>query len=161
MKSFTLAHLFLVLSPFMVIAFLSIAQAQEPATETKKPVAEKELSGHEILEKSMKGLKRGMRTLGRNLSKVESKAMCLENIRQMQDFALAAFSHCPEPFDAAGKKDSVQWEFGFRRRMVDLAGALLDLEEALRLNDAKRVGLTWDKIRGLKKDGHDIYEEED
>ena len=112
MKYFTLVRLFLILSPLMVVAFLSIAQAQEPATETQKPVAEKELPGHEILEKSMKGLKKGMRTLGRSLHKVESKAICLENIRQMQDFALAAFPHCPEPFDAAGKKDSVQWEFG-------------------------------------------------
>jgi hypothetical protein len=161
MKSFTLVRLFLVLSPLMVIGFLSVAQAQEPAAETKEPVAEKELSGHEILEKSMKGLKRNMRTLGRNLSKAESKTMCLESIRLMQGFVLAAFPHCPEPFDAAGKKDPVQWEFGFRRRMVDIAKVLLDLEEALQADDSERIEMIWDKIRDLKKDGHNLYQEEE
>ena len=161
MKSFTLVRLFLLLSPLMVVAFLSVAQAQEPATETKDPVAEKELSGHEILEKSMKGLKRNMRTLGRNLTKVESKTMCLESIRQMQGFVLAAFPHCPEPFDSIGKKDPAKWEFGFRRRMVGLAGLLLDLEESLGADDAQRVEVVWNKIRDHKKEGHQVYEEEE
>ncbi len=127
----------------------TLVSRQEPAGDEHEE--ESPLAQH--MEKVDKGMKALRRT-------VADPAKAAENIvlaRGMKDTVLAALPLTPQPFQPLDATQTVLWRIGFERKLLGVADALLQLEQALvegRFEDAKKG---YETLTKLKKEGHDTY----
>ncbi|MEM9800618.1 MAG: hypothetical protein AAGA20_09845 [Planctomycetota bacterium] len=128
------------------------APAQE--AEQAEPAGEEE---HDALHESMEVLQGGMRTLRKALSKPEQKETAIALCREMQAAALVGFAHVPEPVEPLEGTALLEHSVDFRRRMLEVCTALIDLEVALDKEDADAAKTLYRALGKQKSDGHDLY----
>ncbi len=131
------------------------AMAASAPSHPQDPAAEREESP---LHLAMEGIQAGLRTLRKQIDKPEESANATATLREMQRNAMTAFCQSPPPKEGASAKDTALWEITFRRQILELEGALLDLEQAVvegRIEDAKQG---YARLNELKKLGHEKFQ---
>lgn len=143
----------IVLLGFAALLVLPFALSGESATaQDQEPTPLQRAMG------SLNGNARKLRKL--TADPVANKDALLEAARAIQEAALAGFPHPP----AAGpdmKGDAVAtWNAEFKRSMLGLADAALELELATLAGDKDGVAAAHGKLGELKKSGHDKFQKQ-
>lgn len=112
--------------------------------------------GDEALHEAMEGMQSGMRSL-RKLMSADGAEEALQTIRAMQGHTLTSFAHVPpvaEDADAATRKT---WSTDYKKRMLQLGIALVELEELVIAGDFEAAKTAYKGLSEHKKQGHDKY----
>lgn len=144
----------------LVTTPLALAAAQGPS----KPESRQEGKPHHEdggLEGAMQALNGGMKRLGKALDKPDLDAVAKTAV-EMQKAALAAKVETPHTAgEISDAKEKAAFVVGFRKQIIALERALLDLEMAAldgKGDDAKKIYN--DTLGALKKAGHDKYKKD-
>ena len=132
------------------IAASSPVRSQDPAAEAETP-----------LYLAMESMQASLRALRKQIDNPAESANAAATVRSMQLNAMTAFGQTPPAVEGANEKDTALWNIQFRRQIVELEVALLDLEQAIvegRVEDAKQG---YAKLNELKKLGHEKFQVED
>lgn len=148
----------LVAAPISLAAY-STAQHPEGGKPEGRPDGPRKDHGPAAgLEDSMQMLQGGMKRLEKALEKGEMETV-LKTAVDMQGAAHAAKTQTPErAADMKDEKAKAEFVLGFRKQMITLEKALLDLENAAldnKIEDIKKI--VTDSLKPLKKDGHAKY----
>ena len=120
--------------------------------------------GHEHsdspLEEIMEQMKDHMRAVRKSIPEVEQHAKCIKDIQAMQQLAIDALPYCPDyPGEAGLEKD--KYEINFKRRLLNVADTLLELELALHGGDIEAANAHYKSLRNAKESSHEIYDPEE
>ena len=110
-----------------------------------------------VLHESMERMQSGMKGLRKLLGKPEEKANAIELCVTMESAALEGFMHPPESPDGLEGAELHAYQAEFKKRMLSVAGTLVDLELALQSGDADKAKELYRTLGANKKEGHDIY----
>jgi len=113
------------------------------------------------MEKHMEVLDKGMKKLRRLLRKKDAREEALEYVVKMEDAALAAKLLTPPMMEKISTDDQEGFLTGYRKEMASVTIDLLEMEIALIDRDMDRAKQLYEKLKKLKKDGHEKYTEDE
>jgi soluble cytochrome b562 len=117
-------------------------------------------SAEEDLYDLMLGLEDGMKVLRRALRDPEKNPSSLDHIDAMQRAALAAKTQQPPMLESVPGEQQGELLTKFRKRMVQLLQALLNLEMAVLDGDNEAAQKIYKTLSELEEQGHDEFVEE-
>jgi soluble cytochrome b562 len=152
----------LLLGGALIVTLLFGALAPKAPARLQDPDQDKDKTEQETpLHQAMESMQSSMRTLRKQVDKPEESANALATVRAMQGFMSTAYVLNPPPQEGKNEKETALWNIAFRRRLLEVQGTLLDLEQAVvegRTDDAKAG---YSKLLELKKLGHDQFQIDD
>lgn len=148
------------LALLLVVGWISLS-AMAPQEESAASPSLVQDGEDSPLEKPMKGLKDGVRSLRRQLTKTEYAADAIDTIQTMQSAALEAFNHFPPPIREMDEKETQLWNIKFRRGMLKVADILCQLEAAVVEGDQTAIQTHYRQLGATKKSGHKEFQPEE
>jgi len=126
--------------------------AQEAAAEKEDGHGE-----HNELHESMEVLQKNMKAMRKQMRNLDDKATLLGMCADMTAAALTGFLHAPGSPDGLEGSELLAYRADFKKRMLSVAGTLVDMELAIDSGDADAVKTLYRSLGASKKEGHDIY----
>ncbi len=114
-----------------------------------------------LLMQSMEAMGEAYSKLRRQIGESSMNEASLKLVSVMQASALAAIGHVPPKAESLPAQERPKFILGYKRAMVELLAAILDLEEALLDADNGRARKAHKKLGTLKRRGHGKFQEED
>jgi soluble cytochrome b562 len=150
----------------LFVAPLALATVQDPPKPPGKPEGkpegrpEREHHEEAGLEGAMQALNGAMKRMGKAIEKPDLEAVAKTAV-EMQKAVLAAKVEKPEKTaEQADDKAKAAFVLGFRKQMITLERALLDLETAAldgKADEAKKIFA--ETVAPMKKEGHGKYKD--
>ncbi len=137
-------------------SFVSSTSTQDGAAQ-EQPVIEDVVEEVTVLHENMEVLGKGMKSMRKMMRKPEMKADALALCGKMQHAAAISFMNAPEKVEGLEGTELLAYQADFKKRMLTVAGALVDLELALEKGDADAAKAVYRSLGAAKKEGHDIY----
>ncbi|MEM8710926.1 MAG: cytochrome b562 [Planctomycetota bacterium] len=128
--------------------------AQEGAQEA---VAEAAEGQENELHESMEVLQKNMKALRKLMRNPEEKETLFQMCADMEEAALTGFMHPPASADGLEGSELRAYQADFKKRMLNVASTLVDLELAIDAGDADTMKTIYRSLGAHKKEGHDIY----
>ncbi|MFT5735136.1 MAG: hypothetical protein ACJA0P_001304 [Planctomycetota bacterium] len=112
--------------------------------------------GHELHD-SMEAMQRNMKALRKVLGKPEQKAEAIAMCLEMEAATMTGFINAPDSPDGLEGSELLAYKADFKKRMLTVAGILVDLELALDQEDTDQAKVLYRSLGASKKEGHSIY----
>ena len=146
---------------------LSIAQDDSDQQETpkqetpkqdadEKPKEEAKAESKELHD-SMKLLEKNMRAMRSLMTKPEMLKEALANCVEMEKHILVGLQHAPDPHGELKDQTKLEYTVEFKRRMMTVYSAVLDLEIALEKGDADAARTAYRSLGAERRGGHQIF----
>lgn len=118
---------------------------------------------HGALEQAMHRFEDHLRFLRRSLKEPAQDEQSLEHIWQAEQDALAAKALVPEMAAAIAEAERAAFVTDYRKEMVKLVAAMLELEAAFLSGDREATQAAYKAVKALEKPAHERFrvEEED
>jgi soluble cytochrome b562 len=104
---------------------------------------------------------RALRRLLRQIDKPESNEASAELVVKMQRACLDAKGMEPSLVHKQPEAEKARFLLGYRKKMIELMGALLRLESDLLDGDNEKAQASLAAVRKIEDDGHSVYREEE
>ena len=114
-----------------------------------------------ILEQSMETINQSYRLLRRQVSDQTKNQATIELLKKMQTSALMAATQAPPMAKKLPREKQGKFLLAYKRTMIELVTALLDIEAALLDADNTKAKQLFPKLSALKKKGHEMFKEEE
>ena len=145
----------LVLSALLVSGAVAVASTQPFATDGTLREIASEGQG-EDLEEVMHGIDKNFEAALVAIEKKDGPA-ALELMTKLEQGCLGAKILTPPKLRTIEEKDKAAFIAGYRKQVLAMLKALVDLEIALVDNDFEKAKTLADEIDAMKKAGHDVY----
>ena len=116
---------------------------------------------HDVLENSMQTINKSYRVLRRQVSDASKNPSTITLLKKMQVSALTAATQVSPIAKKLPKEKQDTFNLAFRRTLVDLVIALMDIEAALLDSDNVKAKQAYLKLGAIKKKGHDTFKEKE
>ena len=134
------------------------SNAQEGEHKADKMGEHDEHGEHETpLHESMESLQKNMKGLRKLLAKPEAAEQAIAMCVEMEASVIEAFMNPPKSPDGLEGAELRAYQADFKKRMLSVAGTLIDLELAFDKGDAAAAKTLYRSLGSRKKEGHDIY----
>ena len=114
-----------------------------------------------VLHTSMENIGTAYRKLRRTALVLDRSAESLALLAVMQENALIAMGQVPERAATVAGNRRGKFILAFKRKMLELIGAMLDVEEALLDGDHVRAGKAVRQLGFIRKGGHEQFQMEE
>lgn len=138
-------------------AAVTMADAQEAAADASQEKASHGEGEENELHESMEVLQKNMKALRKLMRNPEEKETLFQMCADMEKAALTGFMHPPASPDGLEGSELLAYQADFKKRMLNVASTLVDLELAIDSGDADAMKTIYRSLGAHKKEGHDIY----
>ena len=113
------------------------------------------------LAKSMQAMNKAIRKLRRQVSKPEEADAALKSLNVMQNATAMSLGQLPAKAEVMSPGQRPKFLLGYKRKMLELYTALLDIEQAILKGDHDEAKKIYKTLSTIKKEGHSTYQEEE